>query len=234
MKSEFVKRIRSAIKQNKKISEISPIKEFGINLIKKGSADEIIDQIVEEPLRKVCKQLNNKGIETVMSSANKNNLLKQGEKALEREDVEGKEFLLDAPTYESAGRGYAWIMINFSNLSDDNKETLFSLAQSKDSKGVNIGEKIIWFVKANPIMYIFDRGQNNEKKNSLDKKFEEHSFILQYNSDRYPKKVVFLRMPINDETTVIDVERYFEKLTEKFKQQQIEISSPSVEDERNI
>ena len=143
MKSEFMKRINSAIKQSKKISEISPIKEFGINLIKEGNANEIIDQIVEEPLRKVCKQLNNKGIETVMSSANKNNLLKQEEKVLEREDVEGKEFLLDAPTSESAGRGYAWIMINFSNLSDENKETLFSLLQSKDSKGVNIGEKII-------------------------------------------------------------------------------------------
>lgn len=143
MKSEFMKRINSAIKQSKKISEISPIKEFGINLIKEGNANEIIDQIVEEPLRKVCKQLNNKGIETVMSSANKNNLLKQEEKVLEREDVEGKEFLLDAPTCESAGRGYAWIMINFSNLSDENKETLFSLLQSKDSKGVNIGEKII-------------------------------------------------------------------------------------------
>lgn len=234
MKSEFMKRIRLAIKQNTKISEISPIKEFGINLIKKGSADEIIDQIVEEPLRNVCKQLNKKGIETVMSSANKNNLLKQGEKALEREDVEGKEFLLDAPTYESAGRGYAWVMINFSNLSNDNKETLFSLAQSKNSKGVNIGEKIIWFVKANPLMYFFDQGQNNETKNSLDKKFEENSFILQYNSDRYPKKVVFLRMPINDKTTVIDVERYFEKLAEKFEQQQIEISSPSIEDERNV
>lgn len=234
MKSEFIKRIKSTIQQNKKISEILPIKELGINLVKEGSANEIIDQIVEEPLKKVCKELKTKGIETVMSSANKNNILKKGEKALEREDVEGKELLLDAPTYESAGRGYAWIMINFSNLSDENKETLFSIGERKDSKGANIGEKIIWFVKANPLMYFFNQDQSDEIKNDLDKKFEEHSFILQYNSDRYPKKVVLLRMPINDETTVIDVERYFAKITEKLKQQQIEKSSTSIEDERNI
>ena len=83
-------------------------------------------------------------------------------------------------------------------------------------------------------MCFFINGQNAETTNILDKKFEEHSFILRYNSDRYPKKVVFLRMPISNETTVMDVERYFEKLTEKLKQQQKEISNPRVEDERNI
>jgi len=42
-------------------------------------------------------------------------------------------------------------------------------------------------------------------------------------------------MPINEETTVIEVERYFKKLTEKLKQQQTEIiSSSTIEDERNI
>ena len=169
-----------------------------------------------------------------MSSANKNNILKEGEKALEREDVEGKELLLNSPTYESAGRGYAWIMINFSNLSDENKEVLFSLEERKDSNGVNIGKKIIWFIKHDSFMFFKNQGQTDEMKNSLDQKFEEHSFDLLYNSDRYPKKVVLLRMPINDETTVIDVERYFGKLTEKLQQQQIERSITSIEDERNI
>lgn len=234
MKSEFIKRIKYTIKPNKKISEISPINEFGINLIKERNANKIINQIVEEPLRKVCKELKNKGIETVMSSANKNNILKEGEKALEREDVEGKELLLNSPTCESAGRGYAWIMINFSNLSDENKEVLFSLEERKDSNGVNIGKKIIWFIKHDSFMFFKNQGQTDEMKNSLDQKFEEHSFDLLYNSDRYPKKVVLLRMPINDETTVIDVERYFGKLTEKLQQQQIERSITSIEDERNI
>ena len=41
-------------------------------------------------------------------------------------------------------------------------------------------------------------------------------------------------MPISGETTVIDVERYFEKLTERLKQQQVEINNPSKENGRKF
>lgn len=230
MKNEFITRIESMVRPNKKISEILPIEGFGINLIKENSTNDIIDQIVEEPLRKACKELKSKGIETVMSSANRNNLLQEGERALEREDVEGKRLLLNAPTYESAGRGYAWIMINFMNLSDENKETLFSLEQIKNNEGINVGERIVWFIKGDSID-IFNKDLSDEIENSLDEKFEKRSFDLKYNSDRYPKKVVILRMPISSETTVIDVERYFKKLTEGLKQQQIQRDSISIEKE---
>lgn len=74
-------------------------------------------------------------------------------------------------------------------------------------------------------MDIFNIGKNDEKKSTLNEKFEQHSFVLQYNFGRYPKKLVILRMPIDDRTTVTDVERYFEKLTERLKQQQVERSS---------
>lgn len=234
MENEFIKEINTVKRPNKKISEISPIKEFGKNLIKEKNATEIIDEIVEEPLRKACKELKNKGIETVMSSANKTNLLKKGEKTIEREDVEGQEFFLDMPTYESAGRGYAWIMINFANLTDENKKILFSLQQAKNSQGDNIGERIIWFVKGSNIMDMFNQGKSAGAENSLDEKFEKHAFVLKYNIDRYPNKVVFLRMPISDETTIIDVERYFEKLTQQLKQQQVEIGNTSIENEIEI
>lgn len=234
MENEFKKEIKLVKEPNKKISEISPIKEFGKNFIKEKNASEMIDEIVEEPLRKACKVLKNKGIETVMSSANKTNLLKEGEKAIEREDVEGQELFLDMPTYESAGRGYAWIMINFANLTDENKEILFSLQQAKNNQGDHIGERIVWFVRGRTLMNIFNAEKNAETKNSLDEKFEKHSFVLKYNVDRYPNKVVFLRMPISNETTVMDVERYFEKLTERLKQQQVEIGSTSIENGREV
>ena len=234
MENEFKKEIKLVKEPNKKISEISPIKEFGKNFIKEKNASEMIDEIVEEPLRKACKVLKNKGIETVMSCANKTNLLIEGEKAIEREDVEGQELFLDMPTYESAGRGYAWIMINFANLTDENKEILFSLQQAKNNQGDHIGERIVWFVRGRTLMNIFNAEKNAETKNSLDEKFEKHSFVLKYNVDRYPNKVVFLRMPISNETTVMDVERYFEKLTERLKQQQVEIGSTSIENGREV
>lgn len=236
MKSEFIEGLKcqvySIIQKNKKIGDILPSKEYGINVIDKENGNEIIDKIVEEPLKKACKNLRNKGIETVMSSANRNNLLKQGEKRLEKEDVKGKEYFLDAPTYESAGKGYAWIMLNYDSLSDENKEELFSIEKTQDSNGINIGEKIVWFIQGPSVMYNFNMLKTKEqKKNILDEKFKNSSFILQYNSDWYPKQVVILRMPINNKTTVTDVELYFEKLIERLKQQQVEINNPSMERE---
>ena len=62
------------------ISEVEPIDEIGVVLLNKDNPDEFIDKFVELPLRKACRIFLKKGIETVMSSANKNNLLKPGEK----------------------------------------------------------------------------------------------------------------------------------------------------------
>ena len=123
---------------------------------------------------------------------------------------------MDAPTFEDAGKGYAWIMINYDNLSDKNKKILFSLEQTKDSKGHNIGEKVVWFVESFGLM------KNSNEKKSLTKKFNERSFILRYNN-RYPGRVVFLRMPINKETTIMEVEEYFGKLVQRLKQQELEV-----------
>ena len=69
MENKFSDRIKCQTSMktsfNKKISEILPSKEYGINLIKEENGNEVIDKIVEEPLRKVCKDLRRKGIETV-------------------------------------------------------------------------------------------------------------------------------------------------------------------------
>lgn len=177
--------------------------------------------MVEEPLREACKIFKNKGIETVMSSANKENVLEKGIRPLEKEDVKEKEFLLNAPTFNDAGKGYAWIMINYDNLSTENQELLFSLEQTKNSNGDNIGEKMVWFVSAFsfPILNWKTGYQTDEENNSV-KRFEERSFTLHYNN-RYPERVVILRMPINEEITLIEVENYFVKLANYFRKQEL-------------
>jgi len=81
--------------------------------------------------------------------------------------------------------------------------------------------------------YLYNMDED-KKKSPLDEEFEERSFVLQYNSDIYSHKVVFLRMPINNETTVIDVEKYFEKLISRLKQQQLEINIGIIEDSREV
>ena len=50
--------------------------------------------------------------------------------------------------------------------------------------------------------------------------FEKRSIVLAYNSGMYKSdQVVILRMPINDETTVKQVDEYFSQLANSFKSQ---------------
>ena len=132
------------------ITDIEPIDKWGKNLLKEEeyNAEKLIDAIIEAPLRTACRIFRQKGIQTVMSSANKNNVLKAGEKPIEKQDVygSGQQFREDRPTYEDAGKGYAWIMLDFDTLSDENKDWLFSLEGRKGENGEPLGEKAIWFV----------------------------------------------------------------------------------------
>ena len=101
------------------ITEINPIENVGVDILEKENPEKIIDEVVELPLRRACKIFAKKGIETLMSSANKKNVLKKGEEPVEKEDIDRKNRIigLEPPNFEEAGRGYAWIMISFESLS---------------------------------------------------------------------------------------------------------------------
>lgn len=189
------------------ISEVEPIENIGINMLQKENSKDIIDKVVELPLRNACKILLEKGIETVMSSANKNNVLPTGKKPTEREDVYGKQWFYPSPTFKDAGKGYSWIMINFDSLSDSNKDLLFSIEEKTSDNGEKIGEKIIWFV--HPFIKVDERLS----------KFEKRHVVLSYN-DRYPTNTVVIRMPIKETTTVEEVDEYFTNFAKCFKNQQ--------------
>lgn len=131
------------------IKEVEPITEVGTNLLEKENAQEIIAKVVELPLQKACNIFLQKGIETVMSSANKNNVLPEGEKPVEREDIAIQNMHIGGkgPAFDEVGKGYAWIMLNFDTLSDENKDWLFDLEARKGQNGEHIGGKAIWFVQ---------------------------------------------------------------------------------------
>lgn len=220
------------------VSEVEPIGDIGINLLQEKNPKDIIDKLIELPLRNACKIFLEKGIETVMSSANKNNVLSKGEKTKEKEDVYGRECLYPSPTFEDAGKGYSWIMINFDSLSDSNKDLLFSIEGRTGKDGQKVGEKIIWFVHPRTIgnldykiktgrysyeylRTIFEEEeipQNIEVDERL-AEFEKRHVVLRYNN-RYPKNTVIIRMPINEETTVDEVDKYFTNFAKNFKSQQ--------------
>ena len=222
------------------ISEIEPIDRYGQNfLIIDKSINTLIEENIELPLQKACRIFYDKGIETVMSSANKNNLLKPGERPLEKEDVRDQEFFTDRATFEDAGKGYAWIMINFDTLSDENKDMLFRLESKVDKNGEKTGEKLVWFVqpfRVTNIAYMIKTGQFTKKfvasalseqemklyeNLEVDERlaeFEKRRIGLMYNG-RYPINTVILRMPINEKSTVEEVEEFFVNFTKLFKLQ---------------
>lgn len=214
------------------LSDIEPIANSNVNLLN-NDANGIIDEVIELPLREACKIFREKGIETVMSSANKNNLLKVGEKAIEKKDIYGSfEKLFERHTFIEAGKGYAWIMINFDTLSFENKNLLFELEKS-------VGEKLIWFVhpfemsdkveyalRIGKYDYDFIRQIFNEedipKNIKIDEmliEFEKRHIVLLYPWTDSSTEAVFLRMPINEQTTVDEVEKYFSTLAQQFKKQ---------------
>ncbi len=191
------------------ICDIKPIGKVGKKLLDDKNADNIIDKIIELPMRKACKIFKNKNIETNMSSANKKNILKKGKKRIEKEDLklDGKIHYF-GPDFTSAGKGYAWIMINYDTLSNENKEKIFELQKT-------LGENRVWLIYS---MYYLKFHTEEKEYNDYKKRFDEKSFNLIYNN-KYPRRAVFLRMPISNESTVQEVEEYFCKIANEMLKQ---------------
>ncbi len=171
-----------------------------------------------------------------MSSANRNNITKAGETALEKEDIYGTiEKAFENHTFLDAGKGYAWLMLNFNNLSNENKDLAFQLEEE-------VGPKTIWFVHPTEMKGniefslrtgIFDYdfikqvlGEENVPQNiEIDEKlieFEKRHMVLLYPWQDSSTEAIFLRMPINEQTTVEEVEDYFVKFAGYFKDQTVD------------
>ena len=237
------------------ISEVEANTGVGKNLLKENDPDEVIKTSIELPLRKACKIFLKKGIKTVMSSANKHNIVQNQDDIIEKEDItiSPQEYLFmsmeDKPNFEDAGKGYAWIMIDFDSLSNENKDWLFTLEERKDSKENSIGEKGIWFVQPcvmGNLDYKIKIGEYTKQKlkemlkeeeipdveyDERLARFDKKRILLSYNN-RYPDNVVILRYPVSEKTTVEEVEEYFAKFAEAFKEQSIERKSEADTEEK--
>lgn len=200
------------------VKEIKPIGKVGRNILKNSDANTIIEKIIEKPLQKACKICKEKNIETVMSSANKKNIMKNNAEIVNREKLLEKLNKNKLQTFEEIGKGYAWIMINYNTLSDENKEIFFSLERE-------FGEDSVLFVKSCYVETMNSIRRKLRLKEMIEvfddkyaKDFEKRQLKLAYNN-KYPRRTIFVRMPINEETTVEQVEEYFDKIISKLRQQ---------------
>lgn len=200
------------------ISEIKPIGKFGKNMLENEDADELIYKIIEKPLQNACKTCKDKNIETVMSSANKNNIMTKKQKRINKHELEQmlqKNKLLN---FEYVGKGYAWIMINYNTLSDENRKIAFALENE-------LGEDSVWFVKENYTdakNFIRRKLKLKEVEQVFNDKyadeFKKRQLKLVY-KNTYPSRNVFIRMPIDETTKVQDVDLYFKQIISKFEEQ---------------
>lgn len=200
------------------IKDVKPIGKLGRNFLEKNNADELIYKIIEKPLQNACKACKDKNIETVMSSANKNNIMTRKQKRinkLELKQMLQKNKLLN---FEYVGKGYAWIMINYNTLSDENRKRAFDLENE-------LGEDSVWFVKENYTdakNFIRRKLKLKEVEQVFDDKyadeFKKRQLKLVY-KNTYPSRNVFIRMPIDETTKVQDVDLYFKQIISKFEEQ---------------
>ncbi len=200
------------------VSEVKRIGKVGKKLLENKNAEQIIEAIIEKPLQKVCKDCKNKNIETVMSSANRKNLLKKKQVRVKRADYKEKEKKNILQTFLEAGKGCAWLMINYNTLSDENRKIFFDLEKE-------YGEDTIWFAKSSYIEFLnlFRKPLKlKEKVETFDDKyaeqFKERQLLMMYNN-KYPRRCIFIRMPIEKDTKVEDVEKYFDEIISKLVKQ---------------
>ena len=200
------------------VSEVKRIGKVGKKLLENKNANEIIEAIIEKPLQKACKDCKEKNIETVMSSANKKNLLKKKQERVKRADYKERENKNILQNFLEAGKGCAWLMINYNTLSDANKEIFFNIEKE-------YGEDTIWFVKSSYIEFLnlFRKPLKlKEKVETFDDKyanqFNERQLLMMYNN-KYPRRCIFIRMPIDKDTKAEEVEKYFDGIISKLVKQ---------------
>jgi len=201
------------------VKDVKPIGKIGKDLLENKNADQIIETIIEKPLQKACMECKEKNIETVMSSANKKNIVKINKKRMNKKEVIEEIKKGKIRTFLVAGKGYAWLMLNYNTLSDENKEILFSLEKK-------LGEDTIWFLEPtyveviNPIRqrFGFEILDIDLKEDKYKEDFEKRKLRLMY-SNIYPRKSVFIRMPIDENTQIEEVEEYFSKILSILKKQ---------------
>lgn len=97
--------------------------------------DEIMQKLcIEKPIRNTCINLSKNGIKTLMSSANAENITNRDVRVDEQRIYIGQN---DAWTI---GNGYAWIMMDWDELSNENKQYLISIRNNEIDLNLNENE----------------------------------------------------------------------------------------------
>lgn len=206
------------------VKDIEPIKFDGEIDI---TDDMTLFMCIEPPVRKACMMLKNMGINTLMSSANKVDVESRNTRIKGFENRgNGEHFNL--------GNGYAWIMIDWETLSQDNKQKIIMLnngtipIELSDKEKENLvhnceinnftpsqKELVSFFqIISVRLLYIGDRSSLKLVADSNEDNYYEQNrrgYVcnnsLCNHGDNY--RTVVIRYPLDENTTVSQVDNYF-------------------------
>ncbi len=195
---------------------------------KEFNNDDLYDLFIEYPVREACKSLNDMGFTTIMSSANR-----EDAKTSHIPEKEGKDLFIGPNMHFSIGNGYAWIMIDYKSLSEENKRIMDSLNSGEIPIELTIEERKrleancrtnnVLVSQSELVKYYRviseDRGMYSESPlvtRELPPYFRDHcnklyhKNSLSYHGGDYG--AVVIRYPINEDTKSEDVINYFRKI----------------------
>ena len=198
-----------------------------------------LSMCIELPVRDACSKLNQKGIKTLMSSANQQDVEKRYEKI--------KSYSNFANEHYNIGNGYAWIMIDWETLTLENKRILINLKLGNISIPLTEKEKnnLIHNCKLNNINpsqseliaffevvdervlhenrdIIGQLSKDSEEDICFDKYRRGYACINSLCNHGFDFRVVVLRYPIDEETTISDVIKYFSMIVNQLVDQRSE------------
>jgi len=221
-------------KKTDSIMDINPNNADGSKKISKINSDGY-DLFIEYPVREACRILNEKGIKTIMSSANKEDALSK-----DVPEIENGTLNIGPNQNYPIGNGYAWIMIDYKSLTAENKNIINSLNNgeiaielSEDAQKRFVNNCIV--NKVNPLqselvklyrVVDYNHYEREKMMESHRKRFRlveekeksqdyfdlkanllQHWNSLSYNGIDYP--AVVLRYPIDETTSVEEINEYF-------------------------
>lgn len=222
-----------------KILEVDRINGDSVQIT---SADDL-DKIVELPLLESCKIFYNLGVRTVMSSCNREDVLNKDKPR--KKNITFKDNIRRDWSFSN---GYAWILLDFGQMSSENQEYLLSLCDENNFSLIeklpeNARKAFLDLCKLNDVnptnkelielvtipeihgyvspkvaeMYEKTDNTNPRPNDPIYTEFygKKHTLFI----TPYVKSGVLLRYPLNDETTVEEVNNYFVELANTFSNQ---------------
>lgn len=213
------KYINDFINKNEDMEYVKDIDIFPYN--GQISLDDVVMQklCIEKPVRNACKYLTDNGINTIMSSANKYNVESKNN------PVEEDKLYIGFEDPWVIGNGYAWIMLDWNELSSINKKYFMDEVKN-NSDFVKLYEYID-VPKDIAMEYGYDHSKMIEGLNieyqTGENDYDKNKVILfgnnslnNYDDNEHSRfKTVVLRYPVDENTKVKEIEEYFMSLSEK-------------------